>query len=468
MTITTIVGAIQFVCLGYFLIFTLSYLALNAISLRSVLRYRADRTLGTFPSKHSGLEPPITILVPAFNEETTIVATIRSLLQLTYAEYEVMVINDGSTDQTMDVLIKEFSLVRSLLPIRKLLQTRPIREVYRSTVFRQLRVIDKENGGKSDALNAGINVSFYPLFCCIDADSILKRDSLRHVVQPFMEDPTVVASGGTVRVANGCEVLGGLMTKMALPKSPLALFQIVEYLRAFLFGRVGWSTFNALLIISGAFGLFRKETVIAAGGYSTDTIGEDFELVVRLHRHLKLSGKPYRISYVPDPVCWTEVPEDLKTLKNQRIRWQRGLLEGLIRNKALLFHRKGGVVGWLAFPFMFFLEGLGPFVEVFGYASVTLGYGFGVLSFEAFGAFFLVAIGSGLVLSFNGLLLEAVGFRIYSHPAQFSLLMLVCIAENFGYRQLTAVWRTIGNLRWLVGKKAVWGEMKRTAAWQTK
>src|SRR6185369_10958297 len=281
--------------------------------------------LTRLPEIFTGFEPKISVLVPAYNEEANIAASIRSLLQLDYPDYEVVVINDGSRDRTLDVLREEFALQEFPEAFLVRLQTRPVRGLYRSLVHPQLRVIDKVNGGKADALNAGINGARFPLFCGVDADSILQQDSLRLVARPFLEDPSTVACGGTIRIANGCQMSGGALVRAGVPRSYLALCQTVEYLRAFLFGRAGWSPLNALLIISGAFGLFDKEVVVQVGGYRTDSIGEDMELVVRLHRILRKRRQKYRIALVPDPVCWTEAPEDLQTLKNQRVRWQRGL-----------------------------------------------------------------------------------------------------------------------------------------------
>jgi len=275
---------IEWFFLLYFVALNGGYLLLNIVAIVYVSRYMQENTLSHLPEIYSGFEPPVSILVPAYNEETTIVASLRSLLQLSYAEFEVIVINDGSKDKTLDVLIEEFSLVPFPEAYQVAIATKPVRAIYHSTAHANLKVIDKENGGKADSLNAGINISRCPLFCCIDADSILQRDSLQRVVRPFLQDPSTVACGGTVRVANGCKVDGGFLVEVGLPRSPLALFQIVEYLRSFLFGRMGWSPLNAMLIISGAFGLFRRQTVIDVGGYLNDTIGEDMELIVRLHR----------------------------------------------------------------------------------------------------------------------------------------------------------------------------------------
>lgn len=450
----------------YFIGLNAGYLLLNMFSLIYLHQMMRERASDELTQIYSGFEPPITLLVPAYNEQATIAASIRSMLQLNYPQFEILVINDGSKDHTLEVLQREFSLVPFPEAYRARLQTKTIRAIYRSTKYPNLRVIDKENGGKADSLNAGINASRYPLFCAVDADSILQRDSLQRVAQPFLEDSTVIASGGTIRIANGCRVSGGFLEKIDLPHNPLALMQIVEYLRAFLFGRMGWSPLNAMLIISGAFGLFRKEAVVDAGGYRTDTVGEDMELVVRLHRRFRLAGKPYRIVFVPEPICWTEAPEDLKTLKNQRIRWQRGLAESLSMNLELLFHPKGGTAGWLAFPFMLVFEWLGPLIEVVGYLFMFVLFLFGMISSQALWAFLFVAIGFGILLSVSGLLLEEMTFHIYSRPRHLVMLLFALLLENLGYRQINSVWRLTGLIRWILRSKGHWGEMKRKGSWQ--
>ncbi|WP_447977644.1 glycosyltransferase family 2 protein [Candidatus Nitrospira bockiana] len=452
----------------YFMALAAGYVFLDIVSLISLVRYIPERSLDRLPEGYTGFEPPISILAPAYNEEATIAASIRSLLQLTYAEYEIIVINDGSKDRTLDVLIREFGLIRFPEVYQTQLPTKPVRGVYTSTIHPQLRVVDKDNGGKADALNAGINLSRYDLFCSLDADSILQRDSLQRVVQPFLDDPTTVAAGGTIRIANGCEVTGGFLVRVGLPKNPWVLFQVVEYIRAFLFGRLGWSPLNAMLIISGAFGLFRKDAVVSVGGYRPQTIGEDMELVLRLHRRLRLTGTPYRITFIPDPICWTEAPEDLRTLRTQRIRWQHGLCESLALNRDLLAHPKGGAVGWLAFPFAVLFEFLSPVLVVAGYVFTAFCFWLGIASAEAVVGFVIVEAGLGMVLSASALLLEEFSFQMYGSPKQVLVLFAVAILENVGYRQLNSAWRLIGLFRWLAGKNAVWGEMTRVASWQSR
>nr|WP_272889414.1 glycosyltransferase [Stutzerimonas stutzeri] len=441
------------------------YLLLNLLSMVSLTGYIRQRSETGEIAPYLGVEPPVSVLMPAFNEEATIRTSVRSMLQLQYPEFEVVVINDGSKDNTLAVLIDEFELVPHPEPLRQAVAHQPVATIYRSRRYGNLRVIDKANGGKADALNAGINAARHGLFCGVDADSILQRDSLLRVVQPFLEDERTVAAGGTVRIANGSEVRGGFLIRSGLPSNWLARFQIVEYLRAFLFGRLGWSPMNAVLIISGAFGLFDKERVMDVGGYRTDTVGEDMELVVRLHRYHREKRIPYRIRYLPDPICWTECPEDIGTLGRQRSRWQRGLAESLSRHARLAFSLRGGAPGWLAWPFMALFEWLGPVIELVGYGFMIGGFMLGAVSYAALATFLLVAIGMGILLSVNGLLLETMSFRVYERRRDMLRLFLMAVLENFGYRQLNTLWRCRGLWQWFSRRKHQWGVMRRSGRW---
>jgi cellulose synthase/poly-beta-1,6-N-acetylglucosamine synthase-like glycosyltransferase len=455
------VEVLQWVFLLYFAGLNAVYIGLNLVALRVIGRERTMRDIEALPDYGAGLEPGISVLVPGYNEEATIAASVRSMLQLDYPDFEVIVINDGSKDATLEVLKREFALKPFPEAYRVALKVEPVRGIYRSTLHPNLRVIDKHNGGKADALNAGINAARHALFCGVDADSVLQRDSLRRIVRPFMEDRRIIACGGTVRIANGCSISQGYLESVGMPSNWLARVQIVEYLRAFLFGRLGWSPMNAVLIVSGAFGLFRRQAVIEAGGYRTSTIGEDMELVVRLHRLSREGGHDYRIVFVPDPVCWTEAPESLAVLKAQRVRWQRGLLESLWLNRSLLFARRSGAVGWLAFPVMTVFEAVGPIIEFAGYIFMTVAFVMGWISGPAFAAFMFLAVGLGLMLSASALLLEEMSFRLYPRLAHLSALVAAMVVENIGYRQLNSWWRLVGIWKWVRGGDGVWGEMKR-------
>lgn len=411
--------------------------------------------------RYADLAPPIALLAPAYNEELTIVDSVRSMLSLEYPSFEIIVINDGSKDATLERLKEEYDLepLHRAFPLS--IQHQPIKAIYRSTRAPKLIVIDKENGGKADALNAGINVSRAPVFCSMDADSILEADSLIRAVRPFVDDPSrVIAVGGTVRLANGCEIENGRVLKIRMPRNPLALFQIVEYLRAFLMARLAWSKLGALTIISGAFGLFRRNSVIAVGGYSRGTVGEDMELVIKLHKHYRREKKPYRIAYVPEPVCWTEAPESLKVLGRQRSRWHRGSLETFFRHTDMFMNPRYGRVGMLGMSNIFFVDVLGPVVEVLGYVLIPIFWLTGLLSVEYFLAFLAVSFTFGITISVGSLALEEIQLKRFPSAKHLAFLTLVAILENFGYRQLSNFWRIKGMVQFLRKSKS-WGEMTR-------
>jgi len=459
----------QWICLLFFIGINLGYFFLLIIALFALPRYSERQVLlRDLPHLHTDFGLPISLVVAALNEEAVIVPSIRSLLQLDYSEYEIVIVNDGSKDNTLEVLKKEFSLIPQPVAIRHRLDHRPVRGVYQSTVYPQLRVIDKENGGcKADALNAGIDASRYSLVCPLDADTVLNRDALLLLAQPFVEAPRTIAAGGSVRIANGCDVSEGVIQRVGLPRHPLALFQVIEYLRAFLFARVGWSAIDALPIVSGALGLFHKESVVAVGGYNLETHGEDAELVFHLHLHFSSLEKPYRIIYIPDAVCWTEAPETIKVLRKQRVRWQRSFMESVWMNRRLLFHPKNRVMGFVSMPFQFMFEGLGPMVEVFGYVATVVCFALGLLSTEAFVSFLLLAVGLGLLLSITSLLLEEMVFHTYRSTRNLFILIAAAVFENLGYRQLTSVWRLEGLLQWLFSIETKRDVVTRKASVQT-
>jgi cellulose synthase/poly-beta-1,6-N-acetylglucosamine synthase-like glycosyltransferase len=321
-------------------------------------------------------------------------------------------------------------------------------------------LVDKGNGGKADALNAGINISRYPYFVSLDADSLLDSDALVRIALSFMEYKYTVAVGGIVRVSNGSEVRGGKVMNLSLPRKPLAMFQIVEYLRAFLVGRVGWSIFNTVLIISGAFGAFRKDAVIQVGGYTLDTIGEDMDVVVKLHKYMREKKYKYRITFLPDPICWTQVPERLKDLFTQRRRWQIGLMDTMKRNMSLMLNPKYGVCGMIAMPYFFLFELVAPIVELLGVIFVPTSYFLGILSFEFFITYLLVAIVFGVILSVGALIIEEFTFNKYVRISEFFRLALFAVLENFSYRQLTVAFRIIAIFGFKQFKSS-WGKIRR-------
>lgn len=446
---------------SYFIVLNASYLFTSVVAFRALRRY-AERLRSLDVNEtiaHAGA-PPITLIAPAFNEEATVVESVRSLLSLNYPEYEVVVVNDGSRDGTVARMVEAFEM----RPYPKMstfdVETAEIRQTYRSRRHPHLWLVDKENGGKADALNVGLCFCRTPLFCAMDADTLLERDALTRVVRPFLEESTTVAAGGIIRIANGCTIEAGAVTEVRLPDSIVARFQVLEYLRAFLVGRMGWDALKGNLIISGAFGIFRRSTVIAAGGFSTETVGEDMELVVRLHRYCMDHDVPYAISFVPDPVAWTEAPESLRILGRQRDRWQRGLSESLTRHRAMLFRRRYGRIGMLVMPHFYFLEMWGPLVEMLGYLVFALTLLLGWTSVTYVSAFLLVAVVLGITLSVSALAFEELAFGRYPRLKDLVRLFILAVAENVGYRQLTAFWRLRGLFRFL-RKAEGWGAMPR-------
>ena len=451
---------------GFILVFFFTinsyYLVLTAAGFWRTLRvFREVRRPDQRRLLRSPLTPPISVLAPAFNEEANVVENVRSLLMLDYPLFEVILVNDGSRDRTLGRLVDAFDLRRSARSFERILPCKSIRGVYDSPIYPNLVVVDKVNGGKADALNAGLNLSLYPLFCAIDADSILESDALLRLVRPFVDAPGVtIAAGGVVRVANGCDIHGGRVHEVRLPRRALPLIQIVEYLRAFLFGRMGWSTGNTLLVISGAFGLFEKRAAVQAGGYATDSVGEDMELVVRMHRKRREKHQPYRIGFVPDPICWTEVPVTFRVLRRQRTRWQRGLIDTLIRHRAMIGRPKYGMVGMVALPGFVLFEMLSPIVELSGYLLLPVLWALGLLSPSGAFVFFVLAIMYTVLVSALAVLLEDIAFRRYASVRDLGRLLIGAVLENFGFRQLTVWWRVRAFWEYFRGDLS-WGAMER-------
>src|SRR3954470_3150033 len=451
----------EFIVLIYFVGVNAWYLALLV---SSMLELRRHILLIRGESRHlllsSTLSPTISILAPAFNEEASIEVSLRALLALHYPNLEVIVISDGSKDTTVQVLIDRFDLVPVTTIYEQRVQTKPVRCLYRSSTYPSLVVVDKENGGKADALNVGLSFAGGELVCAMDADTLIEADGLQRMVRPFLYATDVVATGGTIRVVNGSEVEFGRVVRTRVPKKPLAGMQVVEYLRAFLFGRLGWNQLGGNIIISGAFGLFKREAVLNAGGYLHDTVGEDMELVLRLKRLSYENGGPGKIAFVPDSVAWTEVPESMKVLGRQRDRWHRGLADVLWRHRGMLFNPRYGVTGLVVFPYYVFVELLAPVIEVIGLATLALGLAFGMLDWRFAALFYLTAYGLGTALTAFTLVLEDLSFHRYDTFRDRALLFWFAFLENLGFRQMTVYWRLRGLWKFLMGRKD-WGVMER-------
>ena len=439
LTVTTI---IFYIVLIYYLFINTTIFLMMLLSLGSArVRQLRSELVDWDKLATSKMVESISILVPAYNEELVISDSVRSLLSIKYPRYEVIVINDGSKDRTLDTLIREFSLVRVDLAYSRKLPTEPIVNFFVSPDIPNLIVVDKENGGKDDALNVGINVSHYPLICSVDADTILEDDALLRVAMPFFEDRDMVATGGHVRLRNGCRIEKSKILERDLPKEFLPLLQIVEYTRSFVMGRVGWNALNALLIISGAFGLFRKDLVVEIGGYQPRAIGEDMELVVHLHHYLRNKKRRGVFRYVPDAICWTEAPTELKGLGSQRTRWQQGLLTSISLYSDMILNPRYGVVGMVAIPYFLLFELLTPIAEVLGYFLLILLFSLGFLEVSFFYSFVAITVGYGTFLSLAAVIMDRIIYRIYPKTSQFFKMLLFAVLENFGYHHLNVWWR---------------------------
>lgn len=405
--------------------------------------------------------PPITLLVPAYNEEATIVESLRSLFTLHYPDYEIVVVNDGSKDGTLQRLIEAFELERVPRVVPNRIAYQNVRGVYACHAISNLLVVDKENGGKSDALNAAMDLATHPYVCAVDADSLLDSDALLRAIRPFVDAPeTTLAVGGTIRVANGCVVRAGQVLEVRPPTKWVELFQAVEYLRAFLVARMAWTQNKEVTIISGAFGVFRKDVVLELGGYTHGTVGEDMELVVRLHRWSRDGEHGGQIIHVPDAICWTEAPSTLQVLGRQRTRWQRGMCETLWRHRCMIGRAKYGPVGILALPAFVLFDVISPFLELLGLILVPICAILGILSWQFFVAYCAVVFGFGLCLSLCAVMLSQLSSLQHRRVRDLLWLGLGAIIENFGYRQLNSWWRVHGIIQFL-RKKQGWGAMPR-------
>jgi cellulose synthase/poly-beta-1,6-N-acetylglucosamine synthase-like glycosyltransferase len=451
------VAGTQGVVLAYFLTLTALYLTLLLLSWRWCREYKKKVT--THPIDFDALDrlrrlvPPLTIIVPAFNEELVIVESVRSLLGITYANLEIVVVNDGSTDSTLTRLIESFSLRVAEVRPRGELPSRPVRCFYVSTVEPRLVVIDKVNGGKADAQNAGINYCETPYFLVTDADSLLDPEALTCALRAILEDPDrIVAVGGIVRGVNGSIVDGGRVRRPSLQMNFWVVIQVIEYLRSFLAGRAGWSQINGLLVVPGAFGLFQKAACIQAGGFSTQTVTEDLEMVLRLHRYSRDRRLGWRIVFAPDAVCWTEMPTTARVLSAQRIRWHAGLWQSLRLHWKMCFNPRYGVVGLVSLPHQVLHEIGGPFVELAGVILIPLYFVFGFISVKVFVLYLALAFFVGALFSLMAVLLDQTHFPRHRFPHDAVLLLAFSLLEYFGYRQLFLWWRLSASWKYFFGR----------------
>ncbi|MEZ0536883.1 glycosyltransferase [Caldicellulosiruptoraceae bacterium PP1] len=447
----------------YILILNTIYVVLLLISLIGIIVYIRNKIAGRIVEViASDLAPPVSLLVPAYNEQETIVKAVKSFLQIEYPEFEVVVINDGSKDDTLEKLKNEFNLYIVDRKFRKLIDSKDVIGIYYSKRYDNLIVVDKINGGKADALNCGINVCSYPYICTLDADSILERDSIAKVMQPFFDEPDkVVAVSGIVRIVNGSMLDNfGKVQELHVPKSNIARFQIIEYFRAFLAARKGLSMIGSLLIASGAFAGFKKEDIIMADGFNTKTVGEDMEIVVRLKKIAYEKKKKSKVIFVPDPIVWTQCPEKLGDLAKQRKRWQRGLAQVVFQHRSLFFNPRYGMLGLFGYPYQVIFELLGPVIELIGYIIVPISYIFGIININVALFFLAVEVLYGIAISILSVLFSELSEKKYNGWKDFIILVIIAVVENLGYRQLTVLWRVMGIYEAVVRKQG-WAKAER-------
>ena len=458
----TAVEVIGFMSVAYALGINLCYLLLWPLARRGMKKTIRRRGWAWHQEALSSpLTPGISLVVPAFNEESVILDSVASLLGQRYPVFEIVIVDDGSTDETAARMIEAHGLRQVSPAPRNLLQYEPVRELYRGGGPIDITLVRKDNGGRADALNAGIDLARHPFVCITDADSILDPDALTVMMRPVQEDPDrVIAVGGTVRVANSSRVEAGRIVEPRMPAGHLARFQVVEYLRAFLYGRVAWDAIGALFIVSGAFGLFRRDVVEEVGGYWVDTVGEDLEMTVRMHRHMRDQGRPYRITFTADPVCWTEAPSDIATLGSQRRRWHRGLWESLWRHRSMMLRPRYGTVGMLALPYCAIFEFGSPLMEAAAWIAFPIGIGLGVIDVQIVFAYIVVAWLFGTVITLIACGLEERGYRNYRRSRDLGRMFTAALFENMWFRQLVDLYRLQGV--WdLVRRRDGWGTMKR-------
>ena len=455
-----ILTILSYVILGFAILLELQMIVLALMSLRALRQDRLVERFGrTEDLLSSDLLPPVSIIVPAYNEAAGIVDSIRSMSMLRYPRFEIIVVNDGSSDDTLEQLVEGFRLNEVTVPFRREIETAEVRGIHRSTLPLPIIVVDKENGGKTDALNAGINVARYPYVLLTDADVVFDGECLLRAMRHVVEDRArVVAVGGNIRPINGSKVNRGRVVETHMPRDMLERMQVLEYIRSFIGARPGWSSINGLLLISGAFGIYRRDVMTAVGGFREGHLGEDMDLTMRLHQHMRDVDQEYRIVYAPDAVCWTEVPTTFEVLKKQRIRWHRGLTMVLRDFKHMLFNPHYGSLGMVTWPLFFLFEYVAPIVEVLGWVVLPIALATGRLDFGFALGLFAIALMLGAIKSLIGLFMDE-SYGYFTSPLDAMRLVVLTFVENLGLRQQTVIWR-IRSI-FMRNSPPEWGDMKR-------
>ncbi len=444
----------------------LSYFGLVVLSGAETISYfRRNSFVNYKDILSSPMAPSISIIAPAYNEGLNIVDNVRSLLSNHYVNYEVIIVNDGSKDDSMEKLISAYDLEKVDFLVDSQLPTQKVRGIYKSKnpAFENLIIVDKENGGKADALNTGLNISNSRYVACIDVDCLLVEDALQKMIKPFLEqtEKKVIATGGVIRIANSCEIRDGKLIQVNLPNKLIERAQILEYIRAFLLGRMAWSRMNGLLVISGAFGIFDREVAISAGGYDTKTVGEDMEIIVRMRKYMQDLEIPYKVAYIPDPLCWTEAPDNYKILISQRNRWARGTIETLKIHKDICFNPKYKSLGMLSYPYWLIYERLAPLIEVTGILYFSILIITGKINVVFAVSFLIASYLFSVLFSIVALLTEDLTYHQYKKKKDVFKLVITALLEPFVFHPLM-LWAAVkGNIDKLTGKKIGWGTMTR-------
>jgi hypothetical protein len=444
-----------------------SYVILAIISAVETLEYMKKNSFVNYKEiLSSTISPSISIIAPAYNESLNIIENVRSLLSSHYVNYDVVIVNDGSKDDSLEKLILAYDLVKVNFLINQQIPTKPIRAgVFKSTnpAFEKLTVVDKENGGKADALNMGLNISNNNYVACIDVDCLLLENALQKMIKPFLEvtEETVIATGGVIRIANSCIIKDGKLLDVNFPEKRIVQAQILEYLRAFLLGRMAWSRLNGLLVISGAFGLFNKKIAIEVGGYDTNTVGEDMEIIVRMRRHMEEQKLKYKVAYIPDPLCWTEAPDNYKIFISQRNRWTRGTIETLRKHRKIAFNSKYKSLGLLSYPYWLFFERLAPVIEVIGIIYFVILMALNEVRWDYTVAFMLLAYLFTVLFSIVAIFSEELTFHQYKKKGTGFKLIMISVLEPLVLHPFILYAAIRGNIDYYFNKKKKWGEMTR-------
>lgn len=444
-----------------------SYLLLAAVSAVETREYKRKNSYVNYKEIMSSTKSPtISIIAPAYNESLNIVENVRSLLSNHYVNYDVIIVNDGSKDDSLEKLVEVYNLVQVDYLINEQIPTMPLRNgIYKSTnpAFEKLIIVDKENGGKSDALNMGLNISTSEYVACIDVDCLLLEDALQKMIKPFLEitDRKVIAAGGVIRISNSCIVKEGKLHDVNFPKKLIEQGQILEYIRAFLLGRMAWSRLNGLLVISGAFGLFDKKTAIKVGGYDRNTVGEDMELVVRMRGYMEEQNRKYKVAYIPDPLCWTEAPDNYKIFISQRNRWTRGTIETLKKHRKIGFNPKYNILGMLSYPYWFFFERMAPLIEFVGVIYFLILILTDKIRWDYAFGFIILAYLFTVVFSLIALITEELTYNQYKKKGTGIHLIIIAFVEPFVIHPFILYAAIRGNIDYYFNKKKKWGEMTR-------